>query len=323
MTLKLTITDGRLPIGCIGDVPEQAKVAHSARRAFSLVELLVTMTLLSLIVLVLMAVFSSTQRAFRASVTQTDILEGSRAAVDLIASDLRSMTPSGGYSNWVDGAVNFFVLDNDYNNVTPLYYQPLPQSLPGSTVLRSNLLNYFFILGRENMKWTGVGYAVVAKNDSPMYPLYRFYAETNINNNPYALYNRFITVVNNAQWTNMSRVLDGVVNLTVRAYDKDGIWLTNGYSLGQTNRPQNTWFAASYWGEIGCYCFSNTVPAAVDFELGVLEDRTLQRASSLGTPGQPPYSVVPQWNYLTNQSGHVHLFRQRVTIPNVDPAAYQ
>jgi len=30
-----------------------------------------------------------------------------------------------------------------------------------------------------------------------------------------------------------------------------------------------------------------------------------------------------QLTYLQNQSGHVHLFRQRVTVPNVDPTAYQ
>ena len=75
--------------------------------AFSLIEIMVVVSLLSLIVLALMEVFSSTQRAFRASVTQADVLEGSRAAVDLIASDLRNLTPSGDVKY---GAVNFFVL---------------------------------------------------------------------------------------------------------------------------------------------------------------------------------------------------------------------
>jgi hypothetical protein len=49
----------------------------------------------------------------------------------------------------------------------------------------------------------------------------------------------------------------------------------------------------------------------------------LQRAESLGIPGQPPPLISAQWSYLQNQSGHGHLFRQRVTIPNVDPSAYQ
>ena len=41
--------------------------------------MLVTLALLSLIVLALMTVFNSTQTAFRASLTQTDILESGRA----------------------------------------------------------------------------------------------------------------------------------------------------------------------------------------------------------------------------------------------------
>ena len=71
------------------------------RSAFSLVELLVVITLLSLIVLALMAVFNSTQTAFRASVTQTDVLEGGRAAMDMMTADLRQMAPSLGGSNSV------------------------------------------------------------------------------------------------------------------------------------------------------------------------------------------------------------------------------
>ena len=52
--------------------------------------MLVTLALLSLIVLALMTVFNSTQKAFRASLTQTDILESGRLAMGLITSDLES-----------------------------------------------------------------------------------------------------------------------------------------------------------------------------------------------------------------------------------------
>jgi hypothetical protein len=61
--------------------------------------------------------------------------------------------------------------------------------------------------------------------------------------------------------------------------------------------------------------FSNTVPASVEVELGVLEDRTLQRAESL--------SGAVQTAYLWNHAGQVHIFRQRAWIRNVDPSAYQ
>ena len=309
------------------------RASRVTRRAFSMVELLVVMTLLSLIVLALMAVFNSTQAAFRASVTQTDVLEGSRVAVDLITTDLRTITPSDGnyvstgnfYSGTVlsSNAVNFLSLDNSYAYSSwsggTLLYQPLPQSMPGSTLLRTNVLNYFFILGRENTKWTGVGYVVNATNTSPLYPLYRFYEEANIATPPYLLYSNFVTAVNQSRWTNMSHVLDGVVHLTVRAFDPNGYWMTNTYQFHSTQwvTNKNVWFMFPISGEVGCYFYSNMVPAAVELQLGVLEDRALQRAESL------PFQSPAQINYLSQQSGKVHLFRQRVNIPNVDPTAYQ
>ena len=95
----------------VGLPPSPRNVA--ARSAFTLVEMMVVIALLSLIVVALMAVFSSTQRAFRASVTQTDVLGNGRATVNLIASDLRGLRPSDGISNLVNGVpygpVNFAV----------------------------------------------------------------------------------------------------------------------------------------------------------------------------------------------------------------------
>jgi len=309
--------------------PEIANRQSSIANAFSMVELLVAMTLLSLIVLVLMAVFSSTQRAFRASVTQTDILEGGRATMELIAADLQNMTPSYGVSNFVSanqntyyyGGVNFMVTNN---SLLLKQYHPLIQTLPASLggAQRTNLLQYFFILGRVNTKWTGTGYFVDSSSANPLYPLYRFYAETNINANPVGLYWNFLNTVYYAQWTNMSHVMNGVAHLVVRTYDVNGYWLTNGYAYWQSNRPVNVWFSPPEWGEVGATFYSNAVPGSVELQLGVLEDRTMQRAQSIGAGGASAFDTA-QWNYLSGQSGHVQLFRQRVNIPNLDPTAYQ
>jgi type II secretory pathway pseudopilin PulG len=330
----------RLPIDSGERAPRVAIVNRKSSivNAFSMVELLVAMTLLSLIVLVLMTVFNSTQTAFQASVTQTDILEGSRAAMDLITTDLRGMVPCDGVSNYVNqannnnnnnnnngityGSVNFFVTNNTYE-FYPFYYEPLVQPLPGSTAPRTNLLQYFFVLGRVNTKWTAAGYVVDSSSASPLYPLYRYYAEANIMNNPVGLYSNFLYAINNAQWTNLSHVMDGVTHLVVRPYDAAGYRLTNGYNYLQTKRPQNVWFSPPEWGEVGSAFYSNAVPAAVELQLGVLEDRVLQRAESLGLAGTPPMKVPAQWSYLQSQAGHVQVFRQRVTIPNVDLTAYQ
>ena len=286
-------------------------------RAFSLIEVLVVVSLLSLIVLALMAVFSGTQRAFRSAVTQTDVLESSRATMDLMSADLRGLTPSDGVSN---GPVNLAVLAND------TFYSPLVQTLPGSTVARTNLLNYFFVLGRNNTTWTGTGYIVDTASTSPLYPLYRFYAETNINCSPAVLSGLFFTEIQNAQWTNLSHLVDGVVHLTVRAYDTNGTWI-NDYSQPYTNAlntaflyPPLTGIGNGY-GEAQLYMFSNTVPASVELELGVLEDRPLAHAESM--PHATPAQIAAKLNYLAQQAGAVHLFRQRVTVPNVDPTAYQ
>ena len=280
--------------------------------AFSLVEVLLVMTLLSLIILALMNVFSTTQAAFRASVTQTDILEGSRAAMQMITDDLRGLTPSGSTSNVVGGvildSVNFATVANSFA------YAPLVQSLPASPGLRTNLLNYFFVLGRENNKWTGVGYIVDTTSATPLYPLYRFYAETNSTASPLSLYRTFNNTIVNAQWSNMSHIMDGVVHLAVRPHDPNGNWINTNNNVFKV---ANTHFLTPAYDETQMFMFSNTVPAAVELQLGVLEDRPLRRAESL------PYNSAAQVNYLQQQAGRVHIFRQLVTIPNVDPSAYQ
>ena len=262
--------------------------------------------LLSLIVLALMAVFNSTQAAFRASVTQSGVLEGSRAAMDLIAADLREMSPANSVSN---GAVNF------YAAVMP-GATPLVQPLVASGQSRTNVLESIFVLSRDNTTWTGVGYVVNYTSSSPLYPLYRFAMSTNVAFDPRSLFYNFTNAVSTAAWTNMSHLLDGVVSLTARAYDDRGFWLTNGYASGTNLTVKNTTFAARA-GEVGVVMYSNTLPASVEVAMGVLEDRALQRAESLSG------SFVAQSNYLAQQAGKVHLFRQRVAIPNVDPSAYR
>jgi type II secretory pathway pseudopilin PulG len=302
-------------------------------RAFTLVEILVVVVLMALIVLALMAVFSSTQAAFRASLTQTDVLEGGRAAMGMFKSDLESLTPSFGQSNVVlNGGytfgytpVNLFVTNNSYQ------YQsgpaPLMQSLAGvssPTTQRTNVLQKFFILTRQNTAWTGVGYVVDTASTNYFNPLYRFTmppANVSARNMPGMLFSNFLanTVlpVSPAN-TNMSHLVDGVMYLTVHAYDLNGYWMTNTTEIygGRFVTNQNVYFIPPAWGEVGFYMFSNTLPASVEIQLGLLEDRTLQRAESI------PDSITRS-NYLAQHAGQVHLFRQRFPIRNVDPAAYQ
>ncbi len=281
------------------------------RAAFTLVEVLVVMTLLSFIVIALMGVFNSTQAAFRASLTQTDVLESGRAAMNLITGDLRAMSPSLGGSN---GAVNFYAGNNSVqlgSGATPLI-----QPLIASSKSRTNVLQNFFILSRENQTWTGTGYFVNPTATNAINPLYRFSMSMSASafNSPAQLYTNFLNaaLTNQQYW---SRLVDGVVTLRVRAYNPDGVWLTDGYFTRPSGLVKNVHFAPADLGEVGFTMYSNALPAAVEIELATLEDRTLQRAES-----RPMGPLRNQ--YLTEQSSKVHVFRQRVAIPNVDTAAY-
>jgi hypothetical protein len=297
------------------------------------VEILVVVVLLSLIVLALMAVFNSTQAAFRASLTQADVLEGGRSVIGLMKSDLESLAPShgrfsvntnGGYYNFVasNAPVNFYVVLNQYqyqSNAAPVVQTLIGAGGPAAR--RTNVLQKFFFITRQNTTWTGIGYVVDTTSTNYFNPLYRFMLTTNIGapDMPWALYTNFLgNSLLPVSPTNavLSHLLDGVMHLTVRAYDPAGYWMTNGYPFGHTNTTRNAWFAAPAWGEATCYLFSNTLPAAVGIELGVLEDRAIQRAVSLDDD-------LIRSNYLAQQAGKVHLFRQRIPIRNVDPSAYQ
>jgi prepilin-type N-terminal cleavage/methylation domain-containing protein len=279
---------------------------------FTLIEVLVVVTLLSLIVVALMGVFTATQKAFRSSMTQTDVLEGGRAAMDLITGDLKEMSPSLGYSN---GAVNFYAAVA--NPLAPLY-----QSLIGvsnSNIQRTNVLEKFFILSRENQTWTGTGYVVDANSASGLNPLYRFSMSTNVAAaDPFVLYNNFVVAVSNNNFSGMSRLLDGVVTLRVRAYDNNGYLMANTYNFsgGLATTNNNVLFLPSALGETGFFMFSNTLPSAVEIEMATLEDRTLQRAES-----RPAGTSRNQ--YLQGQAANLHVFRQRIFIPNANAAAYQ
>ena len=335
MRNKLPTADCQLPIERQFRVVFADSIANRkspVANGFTLIEITVVVALLSLIVLALMSVFSTTQTAFRASVTQSDVLEGGRAAMDLMTEDLREMAPSYGCSNSLvipsgnfppgiyicnsNNPVNFCVTTN-YN------YPPLIQPLVGGGQSRTNILESFFILSQGNQdgvpSWYGVGYTVITNMpDGTLYPLYRY--STNL---PMAIPGSAAIIFNNYETnfllapTNWSHLIDGVVDLRIRAYDTNGVWLTNGYAFGQSNTLQNVLFLPPAAGEVGFYMFSNSLPASVEIEMATLEDRALQRAESLSA------NYLAQSNYLTQQAGRLHVFRQRVSIPNVDPSAYQ
>lgn len=274
-------------------------------RAFSLVEILIVVALLSVIVLGLMAMFGQTQRAFRAGMAQIDVLESGRAAADLLAREVAQTRPSG-----LSNTVNFYAW---LPLITPLY-----QELPGIQGRRTNVAHELFFLTCENQVWTGVGYRISAP-DAGVGALYRYSASVS---NPLktpelvpGLFNDFLNTPLTDPYK-FSRVADGVVHLRVRAFNPAGEWIVDELSDDQRNSDIRE-STAVVPGEIGLYkFFSNAVPAAVEIELGFLETRLLERVKGLPT-------AAARRNYLSNHVAQVHVFRQYIPISAVDVKAYQ
>jgi hypothetical protein len=338
--MKLPISDFRFRIGPVAApcgrgslqiVNRKSKIVNLA--AFSLVEIIIVAGLLSIILLGLMVMFGQTQRAFRTGMTQTDVLESGRMATDMIVRELEQVTPA------------YQVFGTNYSIKPNFYFEfpgatPLAQTLPGSSRLRTNRLGDLFFVMRRNQEWIGVGYFVRngnPTNDNVSWPLvgtppamtlgagtlYRF--ETNApvlsGRSPSQMFYEFsdATVEQRAD-RRASKILEGVVHFRIRAYDTNGMCITNslltpsGFNPFVTLSDNQPPYVP---GEVLRYIFySNAVPASVELEIGILEDRAWERYKSLP-------DTASQYRYLTNQAGRVHLFRQRVSVRAVDRLAYQ
>jgi len=273
--------------------------------AFSLIEIIVVVGLLSLITLGLFAMFSQTQRVFRMGLTQVDVLEGGRIVTEMLTRDVQQMRAS--YRPW-PGGVNFYAELAPQTSVHPLL-----QTLPGlPATKRTNLLEDVYFLTRENQTWTGIGY-VVRPITNGVGTLYRFMGSSSAAQTPDTLFNRFYATPVGS--TNMSRVLDGVVHFKVRAYNPAGQWITSPINSGPTANS-DVLYSSFAFGEIGRYNFwSNALPASVEIEIGILENRALRRAESI-------QDDATRRRYLEDQAGKVHIFRLRVPVRNADSAAY-
>ena len=317
-------------------------VSRFPSSAFTLVEILVTMALLAFIMVGLFAAFNQVQRAFRSSMGQVDRLEAGRAVTELLPRDLEQLTPCG--ANVVTFSAQ--VIPNE---------TVLTQSLPGTGLQRTNLLQDVFILTRQNQTWVGIGYCVRVSDASGnlLLPesgpgqlgvgsLYRFVTTTNVlksdgtRSDPSTLYTSFLNACATPSAVISNRICDGVIHFYVGAY------ATNGFPIFSDNSHTNAYFRtnalrvappyyyltlhpaqvvakASYPNSVAwLYCWSNAVPAALEMQLGLLEQPAWERYNSIPAP-------AARLAYLQRSevASSVHLFRQRVTIRNVDPSAYQ
>src|SRR5579884_1295833 len=307
------------PLGC----PRTAQPTVPTS-AFSLIEIMVVVALLAFIIIGLVAMFNQTRQAFVSSMTQVDVMESGRIATDMIGRDveqLASTSPSGLSTIW-----NFYVATNA-NYPSTLMMQPL---LDPNDFQINNILQFYFVT-RNNQQWSSIGYRLSgADYANGIGTLYRFTTNNISYTDTVALLNLPAVFLNNdpnsgsGYW---SKLIDGVVDFRVRVFDMKGDQITNYFS--NLNPPPITvvsvtnTFTTPVGGTITNvdYLSANfqgdALPASVEIELGVLEDRALAHYRALTNLPAPT-----AWSYLTNHAAQVHIFRQRVPIRDVNPTFY-
>jgi prepilin-type N-terminal cleavage/methylation domain-containing protein len=302
----------------------------SGRRAFTLVEMMVTVALLGFIVVGLTTMFVQAQRAFRAGMNQTDVLESGRAMTDLLTHQLEEAAPAG-----YGGLTNFDVQFQAWST----------NAMVAGSPPRTNIIDSFYFLTHSNLTTVLNGYVVALTNavlsNATFGTLYCY--QTNF---PSSSTNLLLTAatnfetiaanaVNNVDGTNNSnidpslfRVADGVIHFRLLPYTPAGNLITptnsNGTLLYVYTNLSGTVYAATTNlttpppGENLVSTFtSNAIPAYVDLEIGVLESSTLATLAAL-----PPGPVQQRYLGDSMTTGRIHLFRRHVVLSAVDPQAY-
>ena len=152
---------------------------HSVgKNAFSLVELLVAVALMTVIVVGLYSMFNETQRALRTNVSQVDVLESGRSAIELIVQDIQQAKAPGPLQQEMPSKIFFppssipnnlpvaitnthphFFSGIQISSVDPEVALPLIQNLADQGI-RINILQEVFFLTRSNLNWLAKGYFV-------------------------------------------------------------------------------------------------------------------------------------------------------------------
>jgi prepilin-type N-terminal cleavage/methylation domain-containing protein len=288
---------------------------------FSLLEVMLAVTITGVLVASLYAVFNQTQRALRSNVDQVDVLEGGRAAMELITRELADAAASGyfGEINFSAGIPPLWTEANpDSDKLIRRYYhlpraadypadlsgfRPSSQGL-GPAQVRTNILQEAYWLRRMGNVVQAKSLRVINARNG-IGTLARF--EYAVTNPPRHRLDLFPTVAVAAA-TNYSQMLDGVIHLRFLTYDQNGfpiVPLPGNTNLYRGVVRTNEVVAPA---ETRVQFLSNALPAYVEVELGVLEPTALTRFRAF-----PADSVFAR-QFLSNSVGQVHLFRQRVPI---------
>jgi prepilin-type N-terminal cleavage/methylation domain-containing protein len=152
----------------------------SQRQAFTLLELLVSMTILSLLLVLLLSMVNGATKLWKTNENRVDAYREARAAVNVIARDLSSLQPSTN--------LTFFNTQEDKSPVTPVSIKGMDGRLIFLTALplvsqgddksgaanKSDLctVGYFLAFDKTSIAASGTG-------GTPSYNLYRYFRGSN------------------------------------------------------------------------------------------------------------------------------------------------
>jgi type II secretory pathway pseudopilin PulG len=251
------------------------------RGAFSLIEIMLAVALMTIIMLGLLAMFYQTQRAMRVGNAQVNVMGTGDAAIQLMANELKQVVAAGHES------IPNLEARTPY---LPLFWTRSFGS-PQSTYLQE-----LFFIRRNSLDWVGTGYFVDPVADKGgAGVLYRFrWSEPATRSNALnTIYNEYQKAKN----TTVPRLADRVAHLQLHAFTADGEpYITN------TVVPN--------------LLFTNyDLPSYLDLELAVIEPKPYDRfrARHDSNDVNTPLALA----YLTNQLDRLHIFRRRIPIRTV------
>jgi hypothetical protein len=284
-------------------------MTRRAQSGMSLIEIMVSVTLLSLIVIGLVVVFNNTTRALRIAHNMTDVFEGARATDDMVVRDFAGLAANGNTNSY-----NIFAAD-----LWPMIY-----TLPTGEI-RTNVVQDIFLISRENDTWLATGYFIDQKA-SGIGTLYRYSvaAQWYDDNFSYSFFTNWFQSFKTTTIDQAHRVTDGIIHFKAHAYDQRGRiyqpdWTiamfanTNLSAADKARLNDNIHISTNWFAFSGDY-----TPAYIEVEIGILEPETTRRFNALAANN----SVAAQ-NFLLDNQAKVHLFRQRIPVRNhTSPPAF-
>jgi len=314
-------------------------------RAFTLLELMVAVSVMTLVIYTLYALFNQTQMALRKNAAQVDVNEGGRAAMEMIVRELSQMETSG-YPAITDprtlltysGSKSFHSRITPGNSALLLAYQSDALTPEGDDEdlaegFRTNILQDFTFTGRGDSGFFVTSYRVIgATNGIGTLARYRTNGTLRVTAPGQALLNKtelfnrfFFDPIVSATNSLFEPIADGVIHFRISPYDQLGRPLGHGSlyydplglnlerlgAAGQalfqvaTNRPVDGTLMQDLDGHSQVQ-FYGALPEYFDLEMAVVEPQVLKQVRAL------PKAM--QANYLGRQIGKVTLFRHRIPI---------